>query len=126
MIKFIGITDIIDFDKDYKEDWTTEIRIALKVTDKDIIKKAKKIDKEYFNKKCFGLNFNYVHSENKMYVLGEGFYYVDNGGDDNYIKIDKDIVKELQDITETEYLKYLDNREEYLKNCEYNIIEDEI
>ena len=51
-----------------------------------------------------------------MYVLGEGFYYVDNGGDDNYIKIDKDIVKELQDITETEYLKYLDNREEYLKN----------
>ena len=59
MIKFIGITDIIDFDKDYKEDWTTEIRIALKVTDKDIIKKAKKIDKEYYNKKCFGLNFNY-------------------------------------------------------------------
>lgn len=123
MIRFIGITDIIDFDKD-NEDWTTEIRIALKVTDRNILKKAKEIDKEYFNKNCFGLNFNYVHNDKKMYVLGEGFYYVDNGGDDNYIKIDKNIVKELQDIAEKEYLKYLDNKEEYLKNCKYNIIEE--
>ena len=115
--------ELVDFDKNYKE-WTTEIRVVLSTNDKKIIKKAQKIDKEYFNKKCFGIAFNYVHNESKMYLLGNGFYYVDNGGDENYIQIDKDIIKRLQNKTEIEYKKYLENEKEYLDTHKYLLVEE--
>lgn len=115
MIRFKNIDRIVDFDKGFTE-WTTEIRVVLSVTDKELLEKAKEIDKEYFNKNCFGIGFNYDHEENKMYLLGEGLYYVDNGGDNNYLKISKDTIIKIQDKTEKEYKKYLQDNDKYLKN----------
>lgn len=115
MIRFKNIDRIVDFDKGFTE-WTTEIRVVLSVTNKELLEKAKEIDKEYFNKNCFGIGFNYDHEENKMYLLGEGLYYVDNGGDNNYLKISKSTIIKIQDKTEKEYKKYLQDNDKYLKN----------
>lgn len=118
MIRFKNIDRIVDFDKGFTE-WTTEIRVVLSVTNKELLEKAKEIDKEYFNKNCFGIGFNYDHEENKMYLLGEGLYYVDNGGDNNYLKISKSTIIKIQDKTEKEYKKYLQDNDKYLKNHKY-------
>lgn len=124
MIRFKCLDRLVDFDKDYKEDWTTEIRAVLVVTDEDLLNKAKKIDKEYFCKNCFGIAFNYVHNENKIYLLGNGLYYVDNGGDDNYLKVDKNIIIRLQNKVEQEYKKYLEDNKKYLDTHKYLWVEE--
>ena len=120
MIKFECIDRIVNF----TDNNTTEIRVVLKVSDKKILKAGKKIDKEYFSPKCYGIGFIYDHNENKMYLLGKSLYYVDNGGDDNYIKIDKDIIIKLQSETEQEYKKYMENSKEYLKNNKFLFVEE--
>lgn len=85
---------------------------------KDLENQAKAIDKENYSKDCFGIDFNYIHNEQKLYLLGSeiGIYYVDNLGDKNYLKTSKIIVNNLERQIMQEYQKFLQNKDLYCKD----------
>lgn len=83
----------------------------------DLENQAKAIDKENYSKDCFGIDFNYIHSEQKLYLLGSeiGIYYVDNLGNKNYFKTSNIIINNLERQIKKEYQKFLQDKDLYCK-----------
>ena len=120
------IENITDFED--TQGLTSEIRAEIDLIDcEDIIKKAKKIDKENYSKECFGISFNYVHNEDKLYLLGDldnAIYYVDNDGNDNYFKTSKININNLERQIMIEFKKFLQDKNKYIEenNVWYGVI----
>ena len=85
---------------------------------------AKAIDKENYSKECFGIEYNYIHNENKICLLDYGMYYIDNNGDKHYLDCGKFNLINIKNSVLMEYKKFLQNKDEYLKNhnTDYDII----
>ena len=91
---------------------------------KQLEEQAKAIDKENYSKECFGIEYNYIHNENKICLLDYGMYYIDNNGDKHYLDCGKFNLINIKNSVLMEYKKFLQNKDEYLKNhnTDYDII----
>jgi len=110
---------------DFEEDMTSHIVVELKLVNYDKLEEqAKQIDKENYSKDCFGIEYNYVHNEEKLYVLDDGMFYVDNLGNKHFLECSKSNLKIIERCVLMEYKKFLKNKEEYLKNhnMSYDVI----
>lgn len=102
---------------DFEEDKTSHIVVELKLVNYDKLEEqAKQIDKENYSKDCFGIEYNYVHNEEKLYVLDDGMFYVDNLGNKHFIECGKSNLKIIERCVLMEYKKFLKDKEKYLKN----------
>lgn len=104
---------------------TSHIVIELDLINcKDLEEKAKQIDKENYSNKCFGIEYNYVHNEDKLYVLENGLFYIDNCGDKHFIECKNHHIRNITKATLFEFKKFLNNKEKYLENnnTEYSIV----
>lgn len=112
------IENITDFTESEEKGLVSEIRAGITLYGyNDIIAKAKEIDKNNFNKECFGISFNYNHKENRLFILGENssIYYVDESGNDNYFKISQININNLKRQIIMEIKKFLKNKDEYIE-----------
>ena len=83
-----NIQRITDFEE--VDNITTHIVVELKLVEcKQLEEQAKAIDKENYSKECFGIEYNYIHNENKICLLDYGMYYIDNNGDKHYLDCGK-------------------------------------
>ena len=120
------IENITDFED--TQGLISEIRAEIDLFNcEDIIKKAKEIDKENYSKDCFGISFNYVHNEDKLYLLGDldnAIYYVDNNGDNNYFKTSKININNLERQIMIEFKKFLQDKKKYTEenNVWYDVM----
>lgn len=95
---------------------TSHIVVELKLLGcKDLEKQGMAIDKEDYSKDCFGIEFNYIHSINKLCVLDSGMYYMDIKGEKHYLKINKLQMGNIARSTMFEYKRFLKDKKEYLK-----------
>lgn len=118
-----SIQRITDFEE--VDNITTHIVVELKLVEcKQLEEQAKAIDKENYSKECFGIEYNYIHNENKICLLDYGMYYVDNNGNKNYMDCGKFNLINIKNSVLMEYNKFLKNKECYLKNhnTDYDII----
>lgn len=118
-----NIQRITDFEE--VDNITTHIVVELKLVEcKQLEEQAKAIDKENYSKECFGIEYNYIHNENKICLLDYGMYYVDNNGNKNYMDCGKFNLINIKNSVLMEYNKFLKNKECYLKNhnTDYDII----
>ena len=118
-----NIQRITDFEE--VDDITTHIVVELKLVEcKQLEEQAKAIDKENYSKECFGIEYNYIHNENKICLLDYGMYYIDNNGDKHYLDCGKFNLINIKNSVLMEYKKFLQNKDEYLKNhnTDYDII----
>lgn len=118
-----NIQRITDFEE--VDNITTHIVVELKLVEcKQLEKQAKAIDKENYSKECFGIEYNYIHNENKICLLDYGMYYIDNNGDKHYLDCGKFNLINIKNSVLMEYKKFLQNKDEYLKNhnTDYDII----
>ena len=118
-----NIQRITDFEE--VDNITTHIVVELKLVEcKQLEEQAKAIDKENYSKECFGIEYNYVHNENKICLLDYGMYYIDNNGDKHYLDCGKFNLINIKNSVLMEYKKFLQNKDEYLKNhnTDYDII----
>lgn len=118
------IERIADFIEGEKVE-TTEINAQLKLINCDeLIKQAKEIDKENYSENCFGISFNYVYDDDKLYILNvpDHIYYIDNNGNKNYLEVNHLIINNLERIIMSEFKKFLKDKEKYIK--ENNVIYD--
>ena len=75
------IERIVDFVEQGKVE-TSEINAQLKLINcDDLIQQAKDIDKEDYSEDCFGISFNYVYDDDRLYILNvpDHIYYIDVG-----------------------------------------------
>lgn len=118
-----NIQRITDFEE--VDNITTHIVVELKLVKcKQLEEQAKAIDKENYSKECFGIEYNYIHNENKICLLDYGMYYIDNNGDKHYLDCGKFNLINIKNSVLMEYKKFLQNKDEYLKNhnTDYDII----
>lgn len=118
-----SIQRITDFEE--VDNITTHIVVELKLVEcKQLEEQAKAIDKENYSKECFGIEYNYIHNENKICLLDYGMYYIDNNGDKHYLDCGKFNLINIKNSVLMEYKKFLQNKDEYLKNhnTDYDII----
>ena len=118
-----NIQRITDFEE--VDNITTHIVVELKLVEcKQLEEQAKAIDKENYSKECFGIEYNYIHNENKICLLDYGMYYIDNNGDKHYLDCGKFNLINIKNSVLMEYKKFLQNKDEYLKNhnTDYDII----
>ena len=118
------IERIADFVEKEKVE-TTEINAQLKLVSCDeLIKQAKEIDKENYSENCFGISFNYVYDDDKLYILNvpDHIYYIDNNGNKNYLEVNHLIINNLERIIIAEFKEFLKDKEKYIK--ENNIVYD--
>lgn len=120
------IEKIADFIEGEKVE-TTEINAQLKLINCDeLIKQAKEIDKENYSEDCFGISFNYVYDDDRLYILNvpDHIYYIDNNGNKNYLEVNHLIINNLERIIMVEFKKFLKDKEKYIKenNVMYEII----
>lgn len=118
-----NIQRITDFEE--VDNITTHIVVELKLVEcKQLEEQAKAIDKENYSKECFGIEYNYIHNENKICLLDYGMYYIDNNGDKHYLDCGKFNLINIKNSVLIEYKKFLQNKDEYLKNhnTDYDII----
>lgn len=118
-----NIQRITDFEE--VDNITTHIVVELKLVEcKQLEEQAKAIDKENYLKECFGIEYNYIHNENKICLLDYGMYYIDNNGDKHYLDCGKFNLINIKNSVLMEYKKFLQNKDEYLKNhnTDYDII----
>lgn len=118
-----NIQRITDFEE--IDNITTHIVVELKLVEcKQLEEQAKAIDKENYSKECFGIEYNYIHNENKICLLDYGMYYIDNNGDKHYLDCGKFNLINIKNSVLMEYKKFLQNKDEYLKNhnTDYDII----
>lgn len=118
-----NIQRITDFEE--VDNITTHIVVELKLVEcKQLEEQAKAIDKENYSKECFGIEYNYIHNENKICLLDYGMYYIDNNGDKHYLDCGKFNLINIKTSVLIEYKKFLQNKDEYLKNhnTDYDII----
>ena len=116
-----NIQRITDFEE--VDNITTHIVVELKLVEcKQLEEQAKAIDKENYSKECFGIEYNYIHKEKAL--LDYGMYYVDNNGNKNYMDCGKFNLINIKNSVLIEYKKFLQNKDEYLKNhnTDYDII----
>ena len=108
-----------------KKNETSEINAQLKfVNCNDLIQQAKDIDKEDYSEDCFGISFNYVYDDDKLYILNipDHIYYIDNNGNKNYLEVNHLIINNLEKVIMAEFKKFLKDKEKYIK--ENNVIYD--
>lgn len=118
-----SIQRITDFEE--VDNITTHIVVELKLVKcKQLEEQAKAIDKENYSKECFGIEYNYIHNENKICLLDYGMYYIDNNGNKHYLDCGKFNLINIKTSVLIEYKKFLQNKDEYLKNhnTDYDII----
>lgn len=118
-----NIQRITDFEE--VDNITTHIVVELKLVKcKQLEEQAKAIDKENYSKECFGIEYNYIHKEKALHLLDYGMYYVDNNGNKNYMDCGKFNLINIKNSVLIEYKKFLQNKDEYLKNhnTDYDII----
>ncbi len=108
----------IDKITDFEYDGTTEIRVELKLVEygnsfiNKCIRKAKAIDKESYNNRCFGANMFVVNGKMEFGNL----YYVDNNGNDNILEISNIEKYNICNITVLEYNRFLNDKQSFIKN----------
>ena len=92
----------------------------------DLIQQAKDIDKEDYSEDCFGISFNYVYDDDRLYILNvpDHIYYIDNNGNKNYLEVNHLIINNLERVIMAEFKKFLKDKKKYIKenNVMYEII----
>ena len=104
---------------DFKDNEGCEIQVALKLINcDDLIKQAKEIDGENFCNKCFGISFNYIYNDNKLYILNipDCIYYIDNNGEKNYFEVKNYIINNIKRIVVAELKKFIQDKNKYISN----------
>lgn len=120
------IERIVDFVEQGKVE-TSEINAQLKLVNcDDLIQQAKDIDKEDYSEDCFGISFNYVYDDDRLYILNvpDHIYYIDNNGNKNYLEVNHLIINNLERVIMAEFKRFLKDKEKYIKenNVMYEII----
>lgn len=82
---------------------------------KDLKSRAKKIDKENYIEDCFCIDYNYIETENKLYLLDNGFYYIDNDGNKHYMEINNIELSNIRTSVALELTNFFKNKEKYIK-----------
>lgn len=112
---------------DFKDNEGCEIQVVLKLINcDDLIKQAKEIDKEIFCDKCFGISFNYIYNDNKLYILNipDCIYYIDDNGEKNYFEVEDYIINNIKRIVMAELKKFIQDKNKYMlkNNIYYEIV----
>ena len=108
---------------DFEDKEACEINVELKLVNCDnLVKQAKEIDKENFCNECFGISFNYIYDDDKIYRLNvpNCIYYIDTNGEKNYLEVADYVINNIERIVMTEFKKFLQDKNKYiLKNDIY-------
>lgn len=112
---------------DFKDNEGCEIQVALKLINcDDLIKQAKELDKENFCDECFGISFNYIYNDNKLYILNipNCIYYIDDNGEKNYFEVEDYIINNIKRIVMAELKKFIQDKNKYIlkNNIYYEIV----
>lgn len=112
---------------DFGDKEACEINVELKLVNCDnLVKQAKKIDKENFCDKCFGISFNYIYNDNKLYILNipDCIYYIDDNGEKNYFEVEDYIINNIKRIVMAELKKFIQDKNKYMlkNNIYYEIV----
>lgn len=106
---------IVDFVENNSVD-TTNIFVDLELINCDELEKqAMEIDKEDYSKDCFQIEYNYIHSTNKLYIIGYGIFYIDIDGEKNYLDVDKIHLGNIERSVRLELDKFLKDKDKYLQ-----------
>ena len=106
---------IVDFVENNSVD-TTNIFVDLELINCDELEKqAMKIDKENYSKDCFQIEYNYIHSTNKLHLIGYGIFYINIYGEKNYLDIDKIHLGNIERSVRLELDKFLKDKNKYLQ-----------
>lgn len=93
---------------------------------KELEEKARELDGENYNNKCFGINFNYVYDEDMAYInfMPNSIYYIDENGEKNYFKVEPYLINNIQRIILFEVRKFIKDKEKYVNDnkIEYQVI----
>lgn len=112
---------------DFKDNEGCEIQVALKLINcDDLIKQAKDIDKEDYSEDCFGISFNYVYDDDRLYILNvpDHICYIDNNGEKNYFEVENYIINNIKRIVMAELKKFIQDKNKYIlkNNIYYEIV----
>lgn len=106
---------IVDFVENNSVD-TTNIFVDLELINCDELEKqAMEIDKEDYSRDCFQIEYNYIHSTNKLYIIGYGIFYIDIDGEKNYLDVDKIHLGNIERSVRFELDKFLKDKDKYLQ-----------
>lgn len=115
IIQLKQIERIVDFVENNSVD-TTNIFVDLELINCDELEKqAMKIDKENYSKDCFQIEYNYIHSTNELYPIGDGIFYINIYGEKNYLDIDKIHLGNIERSIRFELNKFLKDKNKYLQ-----------
>lgn len=112
---------------DFGDKEACEINVELKLLNCDnLVKQAKEIDKEDFCNECFGISFNYIYDDDKLYILNvpNCIYYIDTNGEKNYLEVADYVINNIERIVMTEFKKFLQDKDKYMleNGTDYDIV----
>lgn len=102
---------------DFEDKEACEINVELKLVNCDnLVKQAKEIDKENFCNECFGISFNYIYDDDKIYILNvpNCIYYIDDNGEKNYFEVKDYIINNIKRIVMAELKKFIQDKNKYI------------
>lgn len=102
---------------DFEDKEACEINVELKLVNCDnLVKQAKEVDKEDFCNECFGISFNYIYDDDKLYILNvpNCIYYIDDNGEKNYFEVKDYIINNIKRIVMAELKKFIQDKNKYI------------